>query len=189
MWLFHCAREQFVNSPLRWCWWWWVRSGWTASCTPYNWKPSLRPFYLSRIAHKFRRTIHATSVSVSVRNDCQCATIYIDYYCVQHERHAARARRRVPTLRMRPRAHSSHDETTWTLISILTKINMLQSKVVYMYFLVFVAVATAVLRPSEGQAECSCKNHTLCQPLSTKPYKEVLAFVVNQVGECPDLRT
>ena len=35
---------------------------------------------------------------------------------------------------------------------------------------------------SEGQAECPCKNLTLCKPLSTKPYKEVLAFVVNQVG-------
>ena len=58
---------------------------------------------------------------------------------------------------------------------------MLQSKVVCL--LVVVAVATAVLRPSEAQAECPCKNHTLCQPLSTKPYKEVLAFVVNQVSE------
>ena len=49
--------------------------------------------------------------------------------------------------------------------------------------IVFVAVAASVLRPSAGQAECPCKNHTLCQPLSTKPYKEVLAFVVNQVSE------
>ena len=91
MWLFHCAREQFVNSPLRWCWWWWVRSGWTASCTPYNWKPSLRPFYLSRIAHKFRRTIHATSVSVSVRNDCQCATTLTIIVCSMKGMRPARA--------------------------------------------------------------------------------------------------
>ena len=52
--------------------------------------------------------------------------------------------------------------------------------------LVFVAAA-AVLTPTEGQPECPCKNHTLCQPLATKPYKEVLAFVVNQVGECLDM--
>ena len=50
------------------------------------------------------------------------------------------------------------------------------------------AVCSAVLllalavSSCEGQAECPCKNHTLCQPLSTKPYKEVLAFVVNKVG-------
>lgn len=53
--------------------------------------------------------------------------------------------------------------------------------------LVLVSVASAVLRLSEAQAECPCKNTTLCQPLSTKPYKEVLAFVVNQVGEYPEL--
>ena len=92
-------------------------------------------------------------------------------YCIAH---AAGARRPIMLVRMRKRSYDTNFDVIWIrkMVSLL---------------IVFVAVAASVLRPSAGQAECPCKNHTLCQPLSTKPYKEVLAFVVNQVSELAKL--